>query len=135
MEQLSRMVVGAFSVVLMLAAPAAAAEIKQHSGRIVSIADDARTFVLAEVGPWQVRNGATVVTYRTIELAPQTQFTIVARIDAAPSGFRGDWVEFAIGPERVYLNDQVTVDCRHEGKRLVALKITVVEVPEVGDAR
>jgi len=135
MEQISRMVVGALSVVLMLAAPAAAAEIEQHSGRIVSIADDARTFVLAEVGPWQVRNGATVVTYRTIEVAPETRFAIVARFDAAPSGFRGDWVEFEIGPERVYLNDQVTVDCRHEGKRPVALKITVVEVAEAGEAR
>ena len=134
MEHLSRMV-AACSIVIALAAPATAAEIKQHSGTIVSIADDARTFVLAEVGPWQVRDGATVVTHRTIELAPETRFAIAARVDAAPSGFRGDWVEFEIGPERVYLNDRVTIDCRHEGKRLVALKITVVEVPEPGEAR
>lgn len=134
MKRLGRMV-AAFSIVLAFAALAAAAEIKQHSGRIVSIADDARTFVLAEVGPWQVRDGATVVTYRTVELAPETRFAIVARMDAAPSGFRGDWVEFEIGPERVYLNDQVTVDCRHEGQRLVAVKIIVVEVPEAGEAR
>jgi|SRR5215470_2251921 len=123
------------AMVLALAAPAGAAEIKRHSGSIVSIPDDARTFVLAEVGPWQVRNGATVLTRRTIELTPETRYAIVARVEAAPSGFRNDWVEFRIGPERVYLNDQVTVECRHEGKRLVAVKITVIEVPESGEAR
>ena len=134
MERLSRAMV-ALMMMLALATPAGAAEVKQHSGTIVSIADDARTFVLAEIGPWQVRNGETVVTHRTIELTPETSYAIVARFDAAPSGFRGDWVEFEIGPERVYLNDRVTVECRHEGKRLVALKITVVEVPEAGEAR
>ena len=128
-------VLAVFVLVLALAPAAGAAEIARHSGTIVSIPDDARTFVLAEVGPWQVRNGATVLIYRTIELTSETEFIIVARVDAAPSGFRGDFVEFKIGPERVYLNDRVTVECRHEGKRLVALKITVSEVPEPGEAR
>lgn len=128
MERLSHAVV-ALVMMLALGAPTGAAQTEQHSGTIMSIGDDARTFVLAEVGPWQVRNGETVLTHRTIELAPETKYAIVARVDAAPSGFRGDWVEFEIGPERVYLNDHVTVECRHEGKRLVALKITVVEVP------
>ena len=100
-----------------------------HSGSIASIADDAPTFVLAEVGPWQVRDGATVITHRTIALAAETEFSIVARVDSAPSGFRGDFVEFPIGPERVYLNDYVTVVCRRDGKRLVALTITVIEMP------
>jgi hypothetical protein len=95
---------------------------------IASIADDARTFVLAEVGPWQVRDGATVITYRTIALTAKTEFGVVTRVDAAPSGFCGDFAEFPIGPERVDLNDSVTVVCRRDGKRLVALKITVVEV-------
>jgi hypothetical protein len=122
-------------MLLALAAPSSAAEVERHSGSIVSIPDDARTFVLAEVGPWQLRDGETVLTRRTIELTPGTKYAIVARIDAAPSGFRGDWVEFEIGPERVYLYDQVTVECRHEGKRLVALKITVIEVPQPGEAR
>jgi hypothetical protein len=31
-------------------------------------------------------------------------------------------------PESVYLNDYVTVECRHEGKRLLAVKITVAEL-------
>jgi hypothetical protein len=115
-----------------LTASASAGERVKHSGSIVSIAADVKTFVLAEVGPWQVRKGATVITYRTITLAPETGYAIVARTDQAPSGFPGDFVETLIGPESVYLHDYVTVDCRREGKRLMALKITVTEVP-VGD--
>lgn len=134
MQRLSRVIV-ALVMLLAVDVPARAAHVERHSGSIESIPDDARTFVLAEVGPWQVRNGETVLTRRTIELTPETKYTIVARVDAAPSGFRGDWVEFEIGPERVYLNDQITVECRHDGKRLVALKITVIEVPEPGEAR
>ena len=134
MQRLARVFIP-LAMLLAVGVSARAAHIERHSGSIESIPGDARTFVLAEVGPWQVRNGATVLTRRTIELTPETKYVIVARVDAAPSGFRGDWVEFEIGPERVYLNDQITVECRHDGKRLVALKITVVEVPEPGGAR
>lgn len=112
-----------------LTASASAGERMKHSGTIVSIAADVKTFVLAEVGPWQVRKGATVITYQTITLAPATEYAIAARTDQAPSGFPGDFVETPIGPESVYLHDYITVDCRHEGKRLIALRITVTEVP------
>lgn len=114
---------------LPLTASVSAEEIVNHSGVIVAIADDARTFVLAEVGPWQIRNGATVMTNRTITLLPETQFALVARSDGAPSGFSGDFVEVPLGPEAVYLDDYVTVECRHEGKKMLALKITVMELP------
>jgi hypothetical protein len=122
------------AVLLALAVPALAGDRVKHSGSIVSIADDGATFVLAEVGPWQVRAGATVITYRTITLTPATEFTIVARADAAPSGLAGDFVELQIESGGIYLNDYVTIDCHHEGKRLVALKITVTELPieEIG---
>ena len=125
----------ALVMLFAVATSAGAAHIERHSGSIESIPDDARTFVLAEVGPWQVRDGETVLTRRTITLTPETKYAIVKRVDDAPSGFRGDFVEFEIGPERVYLNDQVTVECRHEGTRLIAVKITVTEMPEPGEAR
>jgi hypothetical protein len=131
MERLFR-TLAVVMMVLALTPMAGAGETQRHSGTIVSIADDARSFVLTEVGPWRVQDGATVITNRRIELTPETEFAIVARFDAPPSGFRGDFVEFKIGPERVYLNDRITVECRHEGRRLVALKITVVEVPASG---
>lgn len=44
----------------------------KHSGSIVAVADDATTFVLAEVGPWQMHDGATAITYRTITVTPET---------------------------------------------------------------
>ena len=127
MKQL-RYVVSAFilAALLGLTVAASAGERMEHSGSIVSIADDGRTFVLAEVGPWQLRNRATVVTRRTITVESGTEFAIVARDVDASSGFPGDFVETRLGPDGVYLNDYVTVDCRHEGRRPVALKITGV---------
>ena len=115
-----------FVILLGLTASASAEQTLKHSGSIVSVAEHAKAFVLAEVGPWRVRKGVTVITYRTIALTPETEFAIVARA-TAPGGFAGDLVESRLGPEDVYVNDYVTVDCRHEGKRLVALKITVTE--------
>lgn len=118
------------STLLALTGAAAADEVMKHSGSIVAIADDARTFVLAEVGPWQVRNGATVVTYRTITLLPQTQFAFVGRVDDGASSFPGGFAEVPLAADAVYLHDYVTVECRHEGTRLLALKITVIEGDE-----
>jgi hypothetical protein len=129
-----RLCASIIAIVLALAGPAVAGDRVKHSGSIVSIADDGATFVLAEVGPWRVRAGATVLTYRTITLMPTTEFTIVARAYAAPSGLAGDFVEVQIESGGIYLDDYVTVDCQHEGRRLVALKITVTELPieEIG---
>ena len=115
-------------IFLALVASASAGETMKHSGSIFAITDDATTFVLAEVGPWKVHNGATTITYRTITVTPETRFAIVGRDAESPSGFAGDFVETPLGPDGVYLNDYVTIDCVHEGKRLIALKITVTEV-------
>ena len=69
-----------------------------------------------------------MLTYRTITVTPKTQLTIVgpdyANFDGLPDGF----VEGALEPCEIYLNDYVTIDCWYEGKRLLAQKITVVEV-------
>jgi hypothetical protein len=118
----------AFLIAPLLPPPASADEVFRHSGSIVAIADDATTFVLAEVGPWQVRDGETVVTYRTVTLLPETRYAIVGRVEEGPSGFPGEFVEVEVGPDLVYLNDYVTVECRHEGPRMLALKITVTEL-------
>lgn len=123
-----------FVVLLLagLAAPATTGERLKHSGTIVSIDEAAATFVLAEVGRWEKRG--TLVSYRTIVITPATGFAIVARADVPPSGFVGDFVELAIERGGLYPDDFVTVDCAHEGNRLVALKVTVTElpVPEIG---
>jgi hypothetical protein len=120
------------TLALLLAAsglPAAAADVVKHSGVIVAVDERAGTFVLAEVGPWQLRDGETVVTRRTISLTPATAFSIVFRDEEAPSGFPNDFVETPLEPWAVYLGDHVTIDCRHDGRRLVALKIVVTDLP------
>jgi hypothetical protein len=121
-------------IMIGLTASASAGDRMRHSGSIHSVAEDGQTFVLAEVGPWQMRDGETVTTYRTITLTPDTEYVIVARADRGPNGLAGEFVELELESDGIYLNDYVTVDCRHEGKRLVALKITVIELPvtEIG---
>jgi hypothetical protein len=115
-------------ILVGLAASAGAAETMKHSGSIFAIGDDATTFVLAEVGPWEVRGGATVITYRTITVTPETRFAIVGRDADTASGFPGEFLEMPLGPDGIYLNDYVTIDCLHDGTRMIALKITVTEV-------
>lgn len=122
-----RIVVALVVVITGLAGPAAADERMKHSGTIVAIAGDGSRVVLAEVGPWRVRKGSTVLTYRTITVTPDTRFTIVGRAVDAATGFVGDFVEMPIDREGLYVDDYVTVDCEHRGKRLLALKITVTE--------
>jgi hypothetical protein len=72
-------------------------------------------------------SGKPVLTYRTITVTPETQLAIVGPDYANFDGLPG-FVEGALEPGEIYLNDYVTIDCWHEGKRLVALKITVLEV-------
>ena len=122
-----RIVLSVLVSLLALGPSAGFAQTMKHSGTILSIGDDAATFVLAEVGPWQVRDGATVMTYRTITVTPETRFAIVSRGADLAGGLPGDFVEMRLPPDGVYLNDYVTVDCLHDGKRLIALKITVIE--------
>jgi hypothetical protein len=124
-----RAVTAAIALVLVLAGIAGAQEVSKHSGVIVDADERAGILVLAEVGPWQVRDGATVITYRTIRLTPGTEFAIVFRAEDAASGFPNDFVETPLEPWAVYLGDHVTVECRREGARLVALKLTVTDLP------
>jgi len=64
----------ALVLVLTLAGSASAREVVKHSGVIVDADEKVGTFVLAEVGPWQTRTGATVVTRRTIVFTRDTEF-------------------------------------------------------------
>lgn len=126
MKRLHRIVSAVLLAMLIALAGPASAQTVKHSGLIVSIAEDGATFVLSEVGPWEVRDGATVTTRRTIALTPETRFAIVVRADETPSGFPRDFVEIPVTRDRVFLNDWVTVEARREGGRLLAEKVTVV---------
>lgn len=123
-------VVAALAAVLGFVGSADAQELMKHSGAIVAIDEKTGTIVLAEVGPWKLRQGKTVITYRTITVTPATEFAIVGRQYATLGAFPGEFVEGALEADELYVNDYVTVDCLHAGKRQIALKITVTEVAE-----
>jgi hypothetical protein len=117
------------AVTLGFVGAARADEVVKHSGSIVAVDEAAGTIVLGEIGPWQVRDGETVVTYLEIAVTPATAFAIVSRAEEETEGFLGEFVETPIEPWALYETDYVTIDCLHEGRRLVALKITVTDVP------
>lgn len=126
----SRFIVLIATLALLLA-PAhsvRAADLMKHSGVIVDFDGKTDTIVVAEVGPRRVPDGATVITYQRIALTPETQFAIVFRTEGRMR-FAGDFVESPLERAGVYVDDSVTVECRHERGRMIALKITVVDLP------
>jgi hypothetical protein len=68
---------------------------------------------------------------RSIELAPGADLVLARRDPAAP--FCGEFTETSLDRD-VRPGDFVTVVCRHEGRRLVGLHVTVTEVTPL-DAR
>jgi hypothetical protein len=123
-------IVAALVGALGLPGPGDAQERMKHSGTVVAIDEKAGTIVLAEVGPWKVRHGKTVITRRTITVTPETEVAIVGRDYPTLDGWAGQFVEGALELDEIYLNDYVTVDCLHKDTRQIALKITVTEVDE-----
>ena len=119
----------ALLLAVILAAGAAAQTLEKHSGVIVDADEAAGTLVLAEVGPWQVRDGKTVITHRTIVFTPKTEFAIAFRAEEPVDGFVGAFVETPLDPWAVYVGDHVTIECRRDGARLVAVKMTVTDLP------
>ncbi len=119
----------ALATVLGLPAAAGAQERMKHSGSIVAVDREAETIVLAEIGPWKLRNGELVVTYRTITVTPETEITLADRDYGTTDGWPGAFVEGPLGAEALYPNAFVTIDCLHRGRELIALKITVTAMP------
>lgn len=113
-------------IVLLGALLAWAAPAARHSGTIMSVAADG-SFVLGEVGPWQIRGGQTVVTPLTVRTAPQTAVVVARRAEGAASGFAGDFVESPFDLSVVAAGRFVTVECRAGGPSCVAAKITLIE--------
>lgn len=106
------------------------AEMMKHSGSVVALDESSGTLVMHEVGPWKVsRDGKTVLTTLKITLTADTEFAMVSRATPAVPGSIGPFVEHPIGAWALYAGDFVTVDCRHEGQRLIATKVTVSYVP------
>lgn len=126
---LPRALLAASSLVLVLAAQGGAGDVVRHSGTIVNIDERTEAIVLEEIGPWRVASGKTLITLLKVAIAPDAPILLARRSARAPSGFGGDYVEEPMAPWGLAPGDFVTVECRHEGKRLVAIKVTVADTP------
>jgi hypothetical protein len=122
-----------WTVVLLLivvGAPlVAGAETIKHTGTVLAVSKDTGTIILGEVGPWRVEQGVLQVTRRIISVTPATEFVQVKRGEEGVE-YPGDFIEAKLDAGDVAVGDFVTVDCRHEGKRLIALKISVPAITE-----
>jgi hypothetical protein len=67
-------------MLLALSPSAGTAATLKHSGSVFSIANVGLTLVLAEAGPWQARDGATVITYRSITVTTDTELMVVREL-------------------------------------------------------
>jgi hypothetical protein len=115
----------AAAFVLALLEIAAGAEMVKHSGTLLAVDRTAGTVTLGELGPWRVERGVTQVDRLTVVVTSGTEFARVRRGEGDAAYFR-DWVEEPLAAWSVRAGDFVTIDCRHEGRRMVAVKVTVV---------
>jgi hypothetical protein len=113
--------------VVLLTSAADAARTFRYSGTVAAIDAERRVLVVDEVGPWEVKGGATVPTKRTITLTPATRYNLFMRVNA-PGAFAGDFIEVNLEVEHVAPGNFVTAECVRQGDRLVAIAVTVAEL-------
>jgi hypothetical protein len=124
MRSLSIALLTASSLLLLLVRPGCTAEIVRHSGTIREVVEKTQSILVEEIGPW---HGKTQVTSLRIVIAPDAPIVVTRRSTRAPSGFVGDFVDEPLAPWGLAPGDFVTVECRHEGNRLVAHKVIVAD--------
>jgi len=112
------------SAVLLTSPPvvsAAADEMVTHYGTVVAIEIRGGQLVFDEIVG---RGGVTETIRHTVELIPATRFVFASRMDE-PCDLVGRGVERSLDAVFVEVGDGITVECRHEGARLIAVKVTV----------
>lgn len=100
---------------------------ERRSGRVIAVDDTAGLIVIDEVGPWQGRKGVTQVVRHTMIVTPSTKIASHIRVSVA-GRFPGDFIEVPLALSDVALGEFVTVECRREGGRFIALSIAVAEL-------
>ncbi len=117
------------AALLSLAAMAWAGGELSVSGTVTSIDPANGILVVTEMGPWTITKGETVMTRRTFTLTARTEFARVSRSDSpAPTGWTGDFVEEPAAPDQLRPGDFVTVELQRDGARLIARRVTLVEL-------
>ena len=112
--------------------PVVAEQMAKYSGTVLAIDVAHGQLVLEEVGPW--RGGVTQRTRRTIALTPETEYAIGLRANP-PGGFPGEFIEGPLHPTDIEVGDMVTVLCRKDGHRPVALKIIFADTQSFESGR
>jgi hypothetical protein len=119
----------AASVLALAAAVASATGEMTVSGTVTAIDIANGTLTVTEIGPWTVTSGETVIARRTFTLTARTEFARVARADSiAPTGWVGDFVEAPSTADQLRPGDFVTVEGERSGSRLMARRVTVVDL-------
>jgi len=117
-----------FALAVLLAAPpvisAAADEMVTHYGTVVAIDLSRGQLIFEDIGPWLERGAITETIRRTVELVPATRFMFASRTDT-PCDLVGRGLERPLESVFVEVGDAITIECRHEGARLIAVKVTV----------
>ena len=100
----------------------------RHSGTIVGLEGDGQAFVLAEIAPWP--SGDATRTRSRVELTNATAFVVARRTIDATTGSPGEFVETAASRAELVPSRFVTVECEHDGPRMIARTVTVVHMEE-----
>lgn len=118
----------AIAILVALIAPgASAAEIQRRSGTVEAVDRDRGALVVGEVGPWQVKNGETVVIRRTFAVTGSTRFVRVERRPETQTGaWPGDFVEVPLAAWDVKPGQFVTVESEPGAARPTASRVLVV---------
>jgi hypothetical protein len=118
------------SILALAASSKSEAAAADHAGLVLSVDKEGGTLALGDVGPL-LASGKSEVTRYTIQVTPSTEVVRVKRASGvAPSGWFGDWVETKLPARDVKPGDFVAVISEGHGRRLKAVKITVVDTSE-----
>lgn len=105
------------------------ADATRHSGTLTEVDRGEGTVTIDEVGPWQLRDGQTVVTPRTVFVTPATEFVQAKRRDeAVPGAWPGGFAEQRIAVDQIKPGDFVTLEVILQDGRATARKVTLVRV-------
>lgn len=116
----------AVACLMAMTVPAAADQTVRYAGTIRSITSG--SLVLEDVGPWHGEKSATVITPRTIVLAPSTEFFVASRAEDGATRFPGDYQEVPAQRSDLKPGTFVSVECQPTREGCQSLKVTMVRM-------
>jgi hypothetical protein len=99
-------------------------EMVTHHGTILAIDASRGQLIFEETRPPTSRDAVADSIRITVELIPATRYTFASGTDTPCDPVHGS-VESPLDPVFLEVGDTVSIECRHEGGRLIAVKVTV----------